>query len=120
GTRSAPVFRGTGRPGRSGTDATILGITGQDFWDVADTRSDFAAQPLAALTAAMTARDPDGLAVPAATRRLSVSVYSSGLDGRVVVEVSDARGRDALLTLGTLGTAGWSDMSVSLDAAAIP
>ncbi|HEY7927383.1 MAG TPA: FtsX-like permease family protein [Candidatus Dormibacteraeota bacterium] len=120
GTRSAQVFRGAGRPGRSGTDATVLGITGQDFWDVAYTRSDFASQPLPSLGAAMTAKDPDGLPVPGAPRALSLSVYSSGLDGRVVLEVSDAAGRSASLTLGSLGSVGWSEMTASLSAATRP
>ncbi|MEO8899543.1 MAG: ABC transporter permease [Candidatus Dormibacter sp.] len=114
GTRSAQVFRGAGRPGRSGTDATVLGIPGQDFWDVAYTRSDFAAQPLPSLGATMTARDPDGLAAPGTPRALTVAVYSSGLDGRAVLEVSDAAGRDVSLQLGALSAPGWSEMTASL------
>jgi hypothetical protein len=118
GTRSAQVFRGAGRPGRSGTDATILGISGQDFWDVAYARSDFATQPLPSLGAAMAARDPDGLLVPGTPNALSMSVYSTGLDGRAMLELSDASGRTISLTLGSLGTAGWSEMTASLGAAA--
>ncbi|HWD74925.1 MAG TPA: ABC transporter permease [Solirubrobacteraceae bacterium] len=119
GTRSAQVFRGAGRPGRSGTDATVLGITGQDFWDVAYARSDFAAQPLQSLGAAMAARDPDGLTVPGTPNALSMSVYSSGLDGRAVVDLSDASGRALSLTLGSLGRPGWSEMTASLGSAAV-
>lgn len=119
-TRSAQVFRGAGRPGRSGIDATVLGIPGQDFWDVAYARSDFASQPLPSVGAAMTARDPDGLAVPGTPHALLLSVYSSGLDGRVLIEITDAAGRDLLLTLGSLSTSGWSEMAVSLGAATNP
>jgi hypothetical protein len=120
GTRSAQVFRGAGRPGRSGIDATVLGIPGQDFWDVAYTRSDFASPPLPSLGAAMTAREPDGLAAPGTPHALLLSVYSSGLDGRLLIEITDAAGRDLLLTLGSLSTAGWSEMAVSLGTATNP
>ncbi|MBJ7608550.1 MAG: hypothetical protein JF887_03840 [Candidatus Dormibacteraeota bacterium] len=117
GVRSAQVFRATGRPGRSGIDATILGIQGQGFWDVAYRRSDFAAAPLPSLTSQMDASDPDGLLVAGTPRTLSVSVYSSGVDARLEAQLTDAGGRVAVLSLGTLGTVGWSDLSASLTTA---
>jgi hypothetical protein len=115
--RAAQVYRGVGRPGRTGTDATVLGIQGTSLWDIAYSRGDFAAQPLATLTAAMAAADPGGAAVPGRPRALSLSVYSSGFDGRVDVEVTDASGRDIVVTMGTLGTTGWTTMTAALDGA---
>jgi hypothetical protein len=120
GVSASQVFRGAGRPGRSGTDATILGIEGGDFWNIAYTRGDFAARPMPALTSMVTSADPDGLAVPGAPRTLVVSVYSSGLDARMELEITDSANRDVLLPLGTLSTAGWRDMTASLTAAQRP
>ncbi len=114
GTRAAQVFRSAGRPGRSGTDATVLGIQGTDFWSIANSRADFAAQPLATLTGAMAAADPDGAAVPGIARALALTVYSSGLDASVGVEITDATGHDVTLAMGSLSAIGWSDRSVSL------
>ncbi len=114
GARAAQVFRSAGRPGRSGTDATVLGIQGTGFWSIANSRSDFAAQPLATLTGDVAAADPDGAGIPRGARALSLTVYSSGLDATVGVEVTDATGRDVTLALGSLRMAGWSDHTVSL------
>jgi hypothetical protein len=115
GTPAAQVFRGLGRPGRSGNDATILGIPGLDLTDVAMSRPDFASKPLPALAGEMAAADPDGLVVAGTPRSLSVSVYSSGLDGRVVIEVSDSNGRQRSIPAGGLGTAGWSVATATLE-----
>ncbi len=46
GVRAAQVFRSVGRPGRTGTDAAVLGIQGTDFWNIAYSRSDFATPSL--------------------------------------------------------------------------
>lgn len=117
GVRAAQVYRGAGRPGRSGTDSTILGIQGDDFWNIAFARNDFATQSLASLTAAMTAADPDGLLVAGAPRALSLSIDSSGFDGRVDLEVTDAGGRDVMVPLTTLGIRGWATATAALPAA---
>lgn len=119
GVRNAQVYRGVGRPGRTGTDATVLGIQGAAFWDIAYSRADFATQPLAALTSAMAAADPGGAAVGGRPHALSLSVDSSGFDGRVDVEVTDASGRDVVVTMGTLRTAGWTTMTAALGEARI-
>jgi hypothetical protein len=66
----------------------------------------------------MTARDPDGLVVPGTPRALTLAVFSSGMAGRAVLEVSDAAGRDVSLTLGSLSAPGWSDMTAPLNSAA--
>jgi hypothetical protein len=119
GVGASQVFRGTGRPGRSGTDSTVLGIEGRDFWNVAYSRSDFATQPLTSLTSAMTAADPDGRAVPGTPRGLTVSVYSSGLDARIELQISDATGSTLVLPLGMLGTPGWRDLTAPLNASSV-
>jgi hypothetical protein len=119
GVGASQVFRGTGRPGRSGIDATVLGIEGSDFWNVAYSRSDFASQPLTSLTSTMSAADPDGRPVLGTPRALTVSVYSSGLDARIELQISDASGRTAILPLGTLGTPGWRDLTASLSASSV-
>ncbi len=119
GVRAAQVFRGAGRPGRTGTDTAVVGIQGTDFWDIAYARNDFAPTPLASLTATMAARDPDGRSVPGTPRTLSLSVYSSGFDGRIDIEITDATGRDVLLSMGSLAMAGWTQRSATLDAQAI-
>jgi hypothetical protein len=116
---ASQVFRGTGRPGRSGIDATVLGIEGSDFWNVAYSRSDFASQPLTSLTSTMSVADPDGRPVPGTPRALTVSVYSSGLDARIELQISDASGHTTILPLGTLGTAGWRDLTASLSASSV-
>ncbi|HSS38187.1 MAG TPA: hypothetical protein VLT58_05410, partial [Polyangia bacterium] len=114
GVQAAQVFRGVGRPGRTGTDATLVGIQGPDFWNIAYARDDFAAQPLPTLASIMASRDPDGSVVPGTPRALAVSVYSSGFDGRVDIEITDATGRDTVMPMGTLGVAGWADLSAPL------
>ncbi|MGH7722331.1 MAG: FtsX-like permease family protein [Candidatus Dormibacteria bacterium] len=111
---TAQVFRGAGRPGRSGNDSTILGIGGRELWDIAYSRGDFASPSLPALTSTMTGADPDGTAVPGRPRALTVSVYSSGLDARLELEITDASGRSATLALGALGSAGWRDLTAPL------
>ena len=120
GARSTAVFRGTGRPGRSGTDATVLGIGGAGFSGIAVTRSDYAAQPLGALVATMTGRDPDGLAVPGTPASLSVAVDSSGLDGRLLADLTDATGREVELPFGSLGAGGWTEVTASLSGTSPP
>jgi hypothetical protein len=117
GVRAAQVFRSAGRPGRTGTDAAVVGIQGADFWNIAYSGSDFAAQPLAALTSQMAAADPGGSVVPGSPRALSLSVYSSGFDGHADVEITDSTGRDVRLTLGTLNATGWSDLTAPLGSA---
>lgn len=120
GNPPAQVFRGVGRPGRSGTDATVLGVPGLDFTDIASTRSDFAPQPLATLVGMIAARDPDGLTLKGTPHSVSLSVYSSGIDGRLLVGISDAAGRERLLPAGSLNAAGWREASVSIDGLAYP
>ncbi len=117
GVHAAQVFRGIGRPGRTGTDATVLGIQGTDFWDIAYSRSDFATPSLRALTSTMAAADPDGLALPGTPHAVLMTVYSSGLDARIDVELTDATGRDVVVPMGTLGAAGWTELSASLPSA---
>jgi hypothetical protein len=116
---AAQVFRGAGRPGRSGTDATVVGIQGSDFWHVAYSRSDFATQPLPTLTSRMTAADPDGKPVPGRPHSLTVSIYDSGFAARVDLEVTDASDRRAVLTMGTIGAPGWTDLTASLAASPV-
>jgi hypothetical protein len=117
---AAEVFRGAGRPGRSGTDATVIGIQGSDFWQVAYSRNDFATRPLPILTSRMTAADPDGKPVPGRPHSLTVSIYDSGFAARVDLEVSDASDRRALLTMGTISAPGWTDLTASLTASPVP
>jgi hypothetical protein len=114
GVRAAQVFRGVGRPGRTGTDATVIGIQGTDFWNIAYSGGDFATPSLPTLTSALAASDPDGSVVPGAPRALSLTVYSSGFDARLDVEVTDSNGSDVVLPMGTLRTAGWNELSASL------
>ena len=82
GVHAAQVFRDDGRPGQSGLEATVLGIQGTDFWNIAYSRPDFASQSLRSLTAKMNAADPDGLPVPGSPHALVLSVYSSGVSAR--------------------------------------
>jgi hypothetical protein len=120
GVRAEQAFRDDGRPGQSGLDATVLGIQGTGFWDIAYSRPDFASQSLRSLTAKMTAADPDGEAVPGSPHTLLLSVYSSGVSARIDVEISDASGDTRDVTLGTTAQPGWNDMSASLTALSFP
>ncbi len=113
--RTAQAFRDDGRPGQSGLDATVLGIQGTGFWDIAYSRPDFAAQSLRSLTAKMAAADPDGVAVPGSPHALSLSVYGSGVRVRVDAEITDASGDSRDVSLGTTGTTpGWTVLNASL------
>ena len=114
GVAAAQVFRGVGRPGRTGTDATVIGIQGTGFWNIAYSRSDYATPSLQTLTAMMAASDPDGTVVAGTPRALALTVYSSGFDARLDVEITDATGRDLVLPMGTLRNAGWSELRASL------
>ena len=98
---------GVGRPGRTGTDATVLGIQGTDFWNVAVLAKRFRdAASSRTLTSTMAASIPTGCR-PGEPRSLSLTVYSSGFDARIDVEVTDSTGRDVVLPMGTLAVAGW-------------
>ena len=114
GAHAAQVFRSVGRPGRTGTDATVIGIQGTDFWDIAYSRNDFSTPSLPALTSTMAAADPDGAVVPGNARTLLLTVYSSGFDARLDVELTDAAGRDVVLQMGTLATTGWLELRATL------
>jgi hypothetical protein len=121
GVQSAQVFRDDGRPGQSGLDATVLGIQGTDFWNIAYTRPDFASQSLRLLTAKMNTADPDGAPVPASPHTLSLSVDSSGASARIDVEISDSAGDTLELPLGTTTSQpGWNTLSASLTGASFP
>jgi hypothetical protein len=120
GVRAAQAFRDDGRPGQSGLDATVLGIQGTGFWNIAYSRADFASQSLRSLTAKMNAADPDGAVIPGSPHALSVSVYSSGVSARIDVAISDAAGDPRDVALGTTARAGWSDMSASLTGVSFP
>jgi hypothetical protein len=115
GVRSAQAFRDDGRPGQSGLDATVLGIQGTGFWDIAYLRPDFAAQSLRSLTAKMAAADPDGAVVAGSPHALSMSVYSSGVSVRIGAEITDATGNPREVLFGTTSaTPGWNTMSALL------
>ena len=120
GVRAAQAFRDDGRPGQSGLDATILGIQGTGFWDIAYSRADFASQALRSLTAKMNAADPDGAAIPGSPHALFVSVYSSGVRARIDAQISDAAGDTRDVRLGVTTGSGWRDLSASLPNVAFP
>ncbi len=121
GVHAAPAFRDDGRPGQSGLEATVLGIQGTDFWNIAYARPDFASQSLRSLTAKMSAADPDGATVPGSPRGLVLSVYSSGVSARIDVQISDSAGDVRSVPLGTTSAqAGWNDLRASLTDVAFP
>ncbi len=120
GVRTAQAFRDDGRPGQTGLEATVLGIQGASFWNVAYSRSDFASQPLASLTARMNAADPDGVAVPGSPHALVLSVDSSGVSVRFDVQISDSTGDIRDVSLGTIASPGWTDLSASLTGVSFP
>ncbi len=114
GVRTAQAFRDDGRPGQSGLDATVLGIQGSSFWDIAYSRPDFASQSLRSLTAKMSAADPDGAVVPGSPHALSMRVDTSGVKARIDVQITDAAGDTRDVLLGTTASPGWIDMSAPL------
>jgi hypothetical protein len=120
GVHTAQVFRDDGRPGQTGLEATVLGIQGTDFWNIAYSRPDFASQSLRSLTATMNAADPDGVAVPGSPRALVLSVYSSGVSASIDVQISDSSGDMQDVPLGTAANPGWNDLSASLDGVSLP
>jgi hypothetical protein len=67
----------------------------------------------------MTAADPDGKPVPGRPHSLTVSIYDSGFAARVDLEVTDASDRRVLLTMGTIGAPGWTDLTASLAASPV-
>ena len=120
GVRVAQVFRDTGRPGQTGLDATVLGIQGTSFWNIAYSRADFAARSLRSLTATMNTADPDGVTVPGSPHALMLSVESSGVSARIDVQISDSTGDIRDLRLGTVANPGWNDLRASLTAVSVP
>ena len=120
GVRTAEALRDDGRPGQSGLDATVLGIQGSDFWDVAYSRPDFASQSLRSLTAKMAAADPDGAVVPGAPHALSVSVDTSGVKARIDVQITDAAGDTFDVPFGTTANPGWINLKAPLNGARFP
>ena len=120
GVRTAQVFRDDGRPGQTGLEATVLGIQGTGFWNVAYSRADFASQSLRSLTAKMNAADPDGLTVPGSPHALMLSVDTSGVGARIDVQISDSSGDVRELPFGTTATSGWNDVSAPLTGLSFP
>lgn len=120
GVHAAQVFRDDGRPGQSGLEATVLGVQGTDFWNIAYSRPDFASQSLRSLTAKMNATDPDGAAVPGSPHALVLSVNSSGVSAAIDVQISDSSGDIHALPLGTTANPGWNDLSASLTDVSFP
>ena len=121
GVHALQAFRDVGRPGQSGLEATVLGVQGTDFWNIAYARPDFASQSLRSLTAKMSTADPDGATVPGSPRALALSVYSSGVSARIAVQISDATGDVRSVKLGTTSAqAGWNDLRASLTDVAFP
>jgi FtsX-like permease family len=118
--RAAQAFRDDGRPGQTGLEATVLGIQGTDFWNIAYSRPDFASQSLRSLTAKMNAADPDGVGVPGSPRALMLSVDSSGVSARIDVQISDSAGDIRDVPLGTVATPGWTDLSAPLTGVSFP
>ncbi|MGA7989248.1 MAG: ABC transporter permease [Candidatus Dormiibacterota bacterium] len=118
--RTAQVFRDTGRPGQTGLEATVLGIQGTGFWNIAFSRPDFASQPVRSLTDRMNAADPDGARVPGSPHALMLSVDSSGVSARIALQISDAAGDVRDVPLGTAETPGWSDLTASLTNVSFP
>src|SRR4029077_5035544 len=89
-------YRSAGRPGKLEVDTTVLGIDGSGVWNAAWRGGALAPGRLDAQTGLLGAGDLDGIALPAEPRELSLWVYSTGLDGRVSAQVTDASG--AVLT----------------------
>jgi hypothetical protein len=114
-TASSLVYRGEGRPGRSGLSTTVLAIDGYTFPKVGWWRSDLAPTPESKLMSSLVGGDPDGLAVPGQPKSLAVWVYSSGLDASLEAQLLTAAGMQVQAAFGTLASQGWSAMRAPLD-----
>ncbi len=113
-------FATSAGPGQCGLEATVLGIQGTGFWNIAYARPDFASQSLRSLTAKMSAADPDGATVPGSPRALVLSVYSSGVSARIDVQISDSAGDIRDVPLGTTANPGWNDLRAPLTQCHLP
>ncbi len=120
GVQAAQAFRDDGRPGQSGLEATVLGIQGTSFWNVAYSRPDFASQSLRSLTAKMSGADPDGATVPGSPHALTLSVYSSGVSARIDVQISDSADDVRDVPLGVTANPGWNDLTAPLTDVSFP
>ncbi len=103
---ASKAFRGTGSPGRSNIEATILGVDPPSFLNVAWTRGDLSAQPVPVLTQRLLTDDPDGIAISRPATAMRLWVWSPNLDGELQLNLTDARGSSCACTFGTLAFSG--------------
>ncbi|HEY6114959.1 MAG TPA: hypothetical protein VI172_03285, partial [Candidatus Dormibacteraeota bacterium] len=113
-TASSLVYRGEGRPGRSGLSTTVLAIDGFTLPRVGWWRSDLSSKPESELMSSLVRGDRDGLALPGQPKLLTVWVYSSGLDASLEALLVNPAGRPVKAAFGTLDSAGWSSLQAPL------
>jgi hypothetical protein len=112
---SSLVYRGEGRPGRSGLSTTVLAIDGYTFPTVGWWRSDLSSSPESQLMSSLVRGDPDGFGLPGQPRSLTVWVYSSGLDASLEAQLRTSAGRPVTARFGNLASQGWSSLQAPLD-----
>jgi hypothetical protein len=117
---ASQLYRSAGRPGKLEVDSTVLGIDGSGVWNAAWRGGALTPGRLDAQTRLLAQGDPDGIVLPGEPRQLSLWVYSTGFDGRVSAQVTDATG--ALLTarLGDLTFSGWKQLTATLTSTSFP
>ena len=103
---ASKAFRGTGSPGRSNIDATVLGVDPPTFLNVAWTRGDLSADPIPVLTQRLLTNDPDGIAIQRPASAMRMWVWSPKLDGELLLNLTDAHGLSCTCSFGTLAFTG--------------
>jgi hypothetical protein len=114
------LYRGSGRPGQLGVDATVLGIDGAGVLNAAWRGGALGSGRLDTLTKLLADRDPDGIVVPGKPQQLSLWVYSSGLDGRLSAGLTDGLGAPVTALLGDVTFSGWKQLNASINATSYP
>jgi hypothetical protein len=117
---STQLYRSTGRPGQLGVDATILGIDGAGVLSAAWRGGALGSSRLDNQTKLLADRDPDGLVLPGEPQQLSLWVYSSGFDGRLIAGLTDGLGAPVNAVLGDLSFSGWKQLSAPIKATSYP
>jgi hypothetical protein len=117
---ASQLYRGSGRPGQLDLDTTVLGIDGADVWRAAWQGGAIDTARLESQTQVVADRDPDGVLLPGSPQRLSLWVYSSGLDALLSARLTDGRGGSLAAGLGDLSFSGWKQLTTPFKATSFP
>lgn len=117
---STQLYRSSGRPGQLGVDATILGIDGAGVLSAAWRGGALGSSRLDTSTRLLAARDPDGIVVPGEPMQLSLWVYSSGFDGRLLAGLTDGLGAPVTVDLGDLKFSDWKQLIAPIKVTTYP